>query len=210
MLPGFRLVPHNAVAIAQICRRLEGLPLALELAAARAGGLSVGQIAARLDESLRVLTVGDRGGVTRHQTLRAAIDWSHALLRDSERQLLRRLSVFAGGWSLEAAEAVAEDAPSAMEDLLSLVDKSMIVADLHGSGDQRYHLLEVLRQYAREQLLNSGEVAEIERRHATYFRTVANTAARQAVGPGEEDGSPGRRRHRQLPYRPTLDSGARY
>jgi non-specific serine/threonine protein kinase len=177
VLPGFRLVDSNAEAIAEICRRLEGVPLAVELAAARLRGLSIGQIAARLDDSLQVLAGGDRGGSQRHESLRAAIEWSHSLLRESERRLFRRLSVFAGGWTLEAAEAISGADEGVLEDLLSLVDKSLVVADLGGAGPERYHFLEILRQYARYQLEASGEAFDIEQRHANYFSGVAQPAS---------------------------------
>ena len=186
-LPGFSLVDQNAPAVAQICRRLEGVPLALELAAARIGSLSVGQLAVYLDDSLRVLTAGDRGGSARHQTLRATIESSHALLRESERRLFRRLCVFSGGWTLEASQAVCYGDTESMDDLLSLVDKSMVVAEFGDGGAERYRMLEILRQYAREQLQTAGEEAVIERRHATYFRNLAEAAVSNGIGPQEEE-----------------------
>jgi predicted ATPase len=185
VLPGFRLVDQNATAVAEICRRLEGVPLAVELAAARTRGLSVGQIVARLDDSLRLLTGGDRGGSERHESIRAAIEWSVTLLRDSERRLFQRLSVFAGGWSLRAAEALSGADEGVLADLLSLVDKSLVVADGGSTGPERYHLLEIVRQYARYQLESSGEVVEIEHRHAKYFAEVAEAASKMGADEDE-------------------------
>src|SRR5439155_11721724 len=128
---GFVLTPDNAMAVAQVCRRLDGIPLAIELAAARARVLTVGQIGRRLDDRLRLLTGGSRTAVPRQQTLRATIDWSHALLSTPERALLRRAAVFAGGWTLAAAEAVCvgEDVQEheVLDLLTGLVDKSLVV-----------------------------------------------------------------------------------
>src|SRR5262249_29385038 len=130
---GFALEPGNAGAVAQICQRLDGVPLAIELAAARVGMLSPTELARRLDQRFRVLTGGERGAVQRHQTLRAAIDWSYDLLDDHERRLLDRLSVFLGGFTLEAAEVVTAgdgiESPEVFELLAGLVARSLVVAD---------------------------------------------------------------------------------
>ncbi len=158
MQPSFVLTQENAANVVEICRRLDGIPLALELAAARVRTLSVEQISARVSDRFRLLTLGDRTGESRQQTLRALIDWSHDLLTDREKVVLRRLAVFAGGWTLEAAEAVAAGGDvdeSAVLDLLGeLVDKSLVVIDSAGG---RYHLLEIVRQYAHENLVSAAK-----------------------------------------------------
>jgi predicted ATPase/class 3 adenylate cyclase/Tfp pilus assembly protein PilF len=178
--PTFRVTSENGAAIAQICRRLDGVPLAIELAAARVRALTPDQIAARLDDRFRLLTGSSRITVPRHQTLRATIDWSFGLLADHERAVLRRLSVFAGGCALEAAEAVCagEDVSEAdVLDLLSrLVDKSLLVAE-EARGEGRYRLLETIRQYARDRLLESEEAAEALRRHRDWYLALAEQAA---------------------------------
>ena len=184
--PGFALTAQNAAAVAQVCRRLDGVPLALELAAARVGVLSAAQLAARLDDRFRLLTAGPRTALPRQQTLRAAVDWSHALLSGPERALLRRLAVFAGGWTLEAGEAVAAGdglEPRAVLDLLArLVDQSLVLADVQ-RGAARYRLLETLRQYAQEQLEEAGEAARTRDRHLAYFLRLAEEAEPQLRGP---------------------------
>ena len=174
----FALTRDNAAAVVRVCRRLDGLPLAIELAAARAGVLGVEQIADRLDDAFRLLGTGPRRAVPRHRTLRAAIDWSYSLLAQSERRLLARLAVFAGGFSLEAAEAVGADEElpgSTILDLLAaLVGKSLVRVD-DARGAPRYHLLETVRQYARERLHEAGAAEEdrTRRRHAEHFLTLA-------------------------------------
>jgi len=175
--PEFRITERNASAIAQICRRLDGVPLAIELAAARVRALPVEQIAARLDDRFRLLTGSSRITVPRHQTLRQTIDWSHDLLSEDERAVLRRLSVLIGGASLEAAEAVCAGPPVdeyAVLDLLSrLVDKSLVVADTEGN-EARYRQLETVRQYARDKLLESGEARDtLVRQRDWYVAMVA-------------------------------------
>ena len=179
------LTPQNAGAVAEICARLESIPLALELAAARVG-LSVEQVAERLDDSSGLLTTGARTAAPRQRTLRGALDWSHDLLSDAERALFRRLSVFAGGWTLEAAEIVGpggEIEGGDVLDLLSqLVDKSLAVAEAVGEGGVRYRMLEPVRQYARERLV--GDEREAARRlHAGWclaFVEVAEAGLRGA------------------------------
>ncbi|MFN8473690.1 MAG: adenylate/guanylate cyclase domain-containing protein [Anaerolineae bacterium] len=175
--PRFALTDRNAGAVAQICRRLDGIPLALELAAARVRVLSAEQIAARLDDRFRLLTGGSRTALPRQQTLRALIDWSYDLLPDEERALLRRLSVFVGGWTLEAAEAVTGD-PDTLDRLAQLVDKSLVQVDEDG-GDARYGLLETIRQYARDRLLEAGDAEEVRDAHLRYFLGLA-----EATSPG--------------------------
>jgi non-specific serine/threonine protein kinase len=176
--PRFRLTERNASAVAQICRRLDGIPLALELAAARVHALTAEQIAARLDQRFRLLTGGSRAALPRQQTLRATLDWSYDLLSEPERRLLDRLAVFAGGWSLEAAEAVCSHehiAPEHVLDLLAqLVSKSLVLADEDGDGTERYRMLETVRQYARERLLAAGEAEAVHRRHAAYFLAIGD------------------------------------
>jgi predicted ATPase/class 3 adenylate cyclase len=171
-VPDFRITDRNATAIAQICRRLDGVPLAIELAAARVRALPVEQIAARLDDRFRLLTGSSRLGVPRHQTLRQTIDWSHDLLAEDERAVFRRLSVFIGGASLEAAEAVCAGAPVgdyAVLDLLSrLVDKSLVVADTEGD-EARYRMLETVRQYGRDKLVESGEARDTLMRERDWY-----------------------------------------
>jgi non-specific serine/threonine protein kinase len=156
-----------------VCARLDGIPLALELAAARAGVLAVPQIAARLDDCLRLLTGGSRAGPTRQQTLRTAMDWSYALLTAQEQALLDRLGVFAGGFDLEAAEAVGAGEGIAPEDVLDLltrlIDKSLVVAEVQPGGAAGYRLLEPLRQYARTHLAARGAADAPAARHAAYF-----------------------------------------
>ena len=185
VLPTFRVTDQNAPAVAQVCARLDGLPLALELAAARVRVLPVEQLLARLADRFRLLTGGSRTAVERHQTLRAAVAWSYDLLAEPERALFDRLSVFAGGWTLEAAEAVGADgaadglAASEVLDLLTrLVDTSLVVAEPHPDGTARFRLLETLRQYGRQQLAGRGATAEaaVRERHAAYFLALAEAA----------------------------------
>ncbi|NEA62071.1 BTAD domain-containing putative transcriptional regulator [Streptomyces sp. SID12488] len=183
--PGFR-VEDDPEAAAEICRRLDGLPLAIELAAARLRMLSLRQIADRLDNRFRLLTSGSRTVLPRQQTLRAVVDWSWDLLDTDERDVLRRLSVFAGGCDLPAAEAVC--GPVALEALGSLVDKSLVVAapsDENGAGAMRYRLLETVAEYAGERLDEAGVRPEAERAHLTYFRELARTTDPLLRGPGQ-------------------------
>ncbi len=154
--------------VAQICQRLDGIPLAIELAAARTRVLSVAQIAARLDDRFRLLTDGSRSALPRHRTLKAAVDWGYQLLSDEEQALLRRLSVFAGGCTLEAAEAVA--GRDVLDLLANLVDKSLVVFS------DRYRLLETVRQYAAERLAERGETDEARARHLDYFVKLGEEA----------------------------------
>jgi predicted ATPase/DNA-binding SARP family transcriptional activator/DNA-binding CsgD family transcriptional regulator len=187
--PSFELASENAGAVAEVCRRLEGIPLAIELAAARVGVLSVGQIAARLKDSLGMLAGGNRTAPSRQRTLRGTLEWSFELLGELEQKLFGRLSVFLGGWSLEAAEAVGAESGSGIEqedvlNLLSrLVDKSLVVAEAaRVEGELRYRMLEPVRQYGREKLEESDEVREVRRRHATWFFELAEEAAPHLKG----------------------------
>jgi len=183
---GFRIDEASASAVADICRRLDGIPLALELAAARVRTLSVQSIAARLDDRFRLLASGDRSATPRQQTLRAMIDWSHELLSDEERALLRHLSVFCGGWTLEAAEAVGTGpvlAPGGVLDVLAhLVEKSLVDYD---AATERYRLLETVREYAGDRLEESGEEGDARRRHFAYFAALAARAKPELFGPGQ-------------------------
>ena len=183
----FEVTQENAAAVARVCRKLDGIPLAIELATARMGALAVEQVAQRLDVSLDVLKSKTRGTAPRQQTLRATLDWSHGLLSGDERTFFRRLSVFSGGWTLEAAEAVCSGNGIGREDALDLlgglVDKSLIVAGAWESGTVRYSLLEPVRQYALEKLAESGEGEKVQNRHAAYFLVVAEEAEPELVGP---------------------------
>ena len=179
--PGFALTPENAPLVARICRRLDGLPLALELAAARVRFLALEQIAARLDDSFELLAGGSRTALPRHRTLHAAIDWSYQLLPDPERALFCRLAVFAGGWTLDALQQLA---PGSVDLLGRLVDKSLVQVDGHG-GEPRYHQLETVRQYARAELAASGEADAARRRHAAHFLSLAEATPAILRGPGQ-------------------------
>ena len=190
--PGFMLTAENGRAVAEICHRLDGIPLAIELAAARMGVLSAAQISERLGDSLDLLSGGARTATPRQKTLRGALDWSHKLLVEPERKLFGRLSVFAGGFTLEAAEVVgAGDGIAAGEvlDLLSsLVDKSLVLTDASkdADGSPRYRLLEPVRQYARERTEQSGEVDEVRRRHAAFFLALAEEVEPESKGTRRE------------------------
>jgi predicted ATPase len=170
-MDGFVLADADVSAVLEICRRLDGIPLALELAAARVGDFGVRDLAAHLDDRFRLLTTGRRTALPRHQTLGAALDWSYQLLPEAERAVLRRLSVFAGDFPLEAAVAVAAGhGPSEIVDqIANLVGKSLVAADLRGEVAQ-YRLLDTTRLYALEKLKSSGELQQIARRHAEYYR----------------------------------------
>lgn len=184
--PSFSLTANNAPAVANLCRRLDGLPLALELAAARVNVLSVQQIDAALDDALRVLVAGERTQLPRHQTMRAAIEWSFALLAKAEAKLWRRLAVFAGGFSLDAAQAVCAepDAPRILDILSALVAKSMVQAQ-PWQQEMRYSVLEVMQQYALEKLDASGETATLRAEHGAYYLAFAERANRELMGAGQ-------------------------
>ena len=177
-LPSF--TPASDAAIRDICRRLDGIPLAIELAAARVRVLSPEQIARRLDDAFRLLTGGSRTALPRHRTLRATMEWSFGLLAEREQVLLRRLAIFHGSFTLEAAEAVCVGSPLETEDILdgvsALVDRSLVVME-PGDGVARYRLLETVRQYGVERLREASELTELERLHCDYFLSVAEAAA---------------------------------
>ncbi len=183
--PAFRLTQENAPSLTQICRRLDGIPLAIELAAARVKILSLEQIAARLDDSSRLLGGGSRTALPRQQTLQATIDWSHALLLEQERILFRRLAVFRGGFSLEAAEAICAgngiEQGEALDLLSHLVDKSL-VAVVDGDGEARYRLLETIRQYAQNKLQECGEAASVRQTHRDWYLEFAERAESKVLG----------------------------
>src|SRR5262249_3408287 len=180
--PGSAVTAGNAAAVARLCARLDGIPLALELAAARVRVLLPEQLLGRLEDRFRLLTGGSRTAPARHRTLRAAVDWSYALLAAPEQALFARLAVFAGGWTLEAAEAVGADpdaaggdgiAPGEVLDLLTrLVDTSLVVVEEQPDGTARYRLLETLRQFAAERLAGAQR-RDAARRHAAYYVLLA-------------------------------------
>jgi non-specific serine/threonine protein kinase len=200
--PGFMITPENATPLAQICFRLDGIPLAIELAAARVRTLSVGQLATRLDNRFRLLTGGSRTALRRQQTLQALVDWSYDLLPPKEQVFFRRLAVFAGGWQLEAAEEVGSDEgigfqvsgvggdgrpdtrhlkpdtqqlilrDEVLDLLTALADKSLVVVDNSAGGEPRYRLLETLREYAMERLARTEEAEAVHRAHATHYRVL--------------------------------------
>jgi len=174
----FELSEENKSAVVRLCQRLEGMPLAIELAAARVRVLSAQQIASHLEDSFRLLATESHTALPRQQTLRATIDWSYKLLSEREKVLFRRLSVFAGGFALEAAEEVCAgeeiDKNEVLDLLTHLVDKSLVlVAEQQQDGEARYHLLETVRQYAQEKLNESGEEPTIKRHHADFFLRLA-------------------------------------
>jgi predicted ATPase/DNA-binding CsgD family transcriptional regulator len=179
-LPSFRLTAQNAGTVATICRRLDGIPLALELAAARVRALAPDELLARLDDLFQVLTGGSRTALPRQQTLRAAVDWSYSLLTEAEQRLFRRLAVFASGFTLAGAETVCAGDPVEARDVLalvtSLVDKSLVVAENRGAG-QRYRLLETMRQYAEDRLRQAGEDTALRDRHLDWCVALAHGAS---------------------------------
>ncbi|HET9906978.1 MAG TPA: adenylate/guanylate cyclase domain-containing protein, partial [Anaerolineales bacterium] len=170
----FVLTTENASYVTQICERLDGIPLAIELAAARVKLFTAEQIAARLDDRFKLLTGGSRTALPRQQTLRALIDWSYHTLNETEANALRRLAVFSGGWTFEAAESVLGEL-DAMDELSGLVNKSLVNVE-EQNGESRYHFLETIRQYAMEKLLESGDIVQARNRHLTYFIHYAKTA----------------------------------
>jgi predicted ATPase/transcriptional regulator with XRE-family HTH domain len=175
----FSLTTHNASAVAKICTHLDGIPLAIELAAARIRTFSAEQIAARLDESFSLLTTGNRAALPRHQTLKSAIDWSYDLLSPTEQALFRRLSVFVNGWTLESAGSIYSDVhiqSEAVLDLLAqLINKSLVITQ-EEHGKSRYRMLETVRQYAQEKLLASGEAETYYDAHLNFFLKLAEEA----------------------------------
>ena len=181
--PNFR-VHGSTGAVASVCRRLDGIPLAIELAAARVRTLTVESIAKRLDDRFRLLTTGERTALPRQQTLRALIDWSHDLLTDQERAVFRRLAVFVGGWTLEAGEAVCAFGTiaraSVLEHVIQLADKSLVAVEAEGD---RYRFLETVHEYARESLAESPELDDAHRRHAEFYARFCEEARPRLVGP---------------------------
>jgi predicted ATPase len=184
--PEFKLTDQNAPLIARVCQRLDGIPLALELAAARVRFLSVEQIAERLHDRFQFLTNSEREALPQHRTLRASIDWSFDLLSEPERRLLRRLAVFAGGGALAAIEAVCGgveiSAPQVLDLLTQLVNKSLVVADRVQGQETRYRLLETIRQYAQERLLAAGELDATRAGHLRFYLQLAEAAEPQLEG----------------------------
>ena len=194
-MPSFAVTDGNRAAVQQICTRLDGIPLAIELAAARVRVLSPKQIAARLDDAFSLLTVSSRMALPRHRTLRSTMEWSHALLSVREQVLLRRLAVFAGSFALEAAESVCADAAVAtpaeadarleahdvLDGVAALVDKSLVVME-PGDAAARYRLLETVRQYGMERLTEAGELVLLRERHARYYLRFASDVAPMLVG----------------------------
>ena len=180
VVPDFVVTDRNAAGVAQICRRLDGIPLAIELAASRIGALGVDQILARLDQRFRLLKLDLAGLPARHRTLRATVEWSHDLLSQAECVLFRRLAVFSGGWSLEAAEAVCSSGDLARDEVLDLlaklVDRSLVLVDNRG-GVARYTLLETLRQFAQEQLDDAGEREAVSIQHLSWCVNLAESGA---------------------------------
>ena len=187
--PTFRIDEVNAAPVVEICRRLDGIPLAIELAAARVASLQPTEIAALLDERFRLLTGSRRRAVERHQTLRATVDWSYSLLRDAERTVFDRLGTFVGSFDGPAAQSVVADETVGRFDVLDalgeLVAKSMLVAEATPDGTTRYQLLETLRQYALERLEQTGDVDAYRRRHAEHYVTVTAELGRTIYGPDE-------------------------
>jgi hypothetical protein len=187
--PGFALSEANVGAVVEICRRLDGMPLAIELAAARVSAMTPAEIAGLLDERFRLLTGGRRMAVERHQTLRATVDWSYSLLSDSERAIFGRLAVFSGGFTMSAAKAVVTGDGIEDWDVVDavggLVAKSMVVAEPGDGEHTRYLLLETLRQYARDRLDEGGQTDRWRRRHAQHFAAFAAEVARGLRGRDE-------------------------
>jgi predicted ATPase/class 3 adenylate cyclase len=189
--PGFAVTNQNAPAVAQVCWRLDGIPLAIELAAARVRALGAEQLAGRLDDRFRLLTGGSRTALPRQQTLQATVAWSHDLLTEAERRFFARLAVFAGGWTLEAAEEVCAgegvEGAEVLDLLTRLLDKSLVVAEAQApAGDLRYRLLETLRQYARQRLAAGDGAEATRRRHAAYYLAVAERAAEHQDGADQD------------------------
>jgi predicted ATPase/class 3 adenylate cyclase len=200
ILPGYSVTPINSTAIAQICRSLDGIPLAIELAAARINILRAEQIAARLADVFQLLTAGKRTELPRHQTLRATMDWSYRLLDESEKILLQRLAVFAGGWTLDAAEEICSgyDMPAngcevseksvaiasgvVLDYLSHLVDKSLVNLERSQSEVARYTLFETIRQFAKEEQLKYGETAWLRGKHLDFYRKLAEKAEPEIHG----------------------------
>jgi non-specific serine/threonine protein kinase len=192
VMPAFALTEQNASAILQVCRRLDGIPLAIELAAARVNVLTVEQIAARLNDRFTLLTASNPTAVLpRHQTLRATIDWSYDLLSEKERVLFRRLAVFASGFTLEAAEAICAgddiERIEILDGLARLVSRSLVIAEILEQREARYHLLETIRQYAFNLLRESGDENKLRDRHLQWYLVLAEEARLQWRGPKQKE-----------------------
>ncbi|MFW6867036.1 ATP-binding protein [Nocardioides sp. CPCC 206347] len=190
VVPGFEITPDNEQAVIQLCQRLEGIPLAIELAAVRLRILTVDELAHRLDNRFDLLREGSRNLPERHQTLQALIDWSHELCTPAEKILWARASVFTGGFSLDALEAVCADELLTEENLLDtvagLTDKSILIRGEQG-GRVRFRMLETLREYGQVRLRESGSETECQRRHRDWYRHVIEKASAEWFGPGQED-----------------------
>jgi predicted ATPase/class 3 adenylate cyclase len=188
VVPTFKLTPKNAPAIVRVCQRLDGIPLAIELAAARVKTIGPEEIALRLNDRFRLLTGGSRTALPRHQTLRAAIDWSYHLLGGLEGILFRRLSLFCGSFSIESAEAACEDpelpAGDVLDSISRLVDKSLLIPE-HGEGTRRYRMLETIREYAFERLRESDEVVSTQSRFMGFFLHMGMQAEQELTGPAQ-------------------------
>jgi predicted ATPase/transcriptional regulator with XRE-family HTH domain len=195
-LPSFELGEHNRAAVAEICQKLEGIPLAIELAAPLVRALSPAEIAARLAERFRLLIGGSRTALPRHQTLRGAIDWSYELLSEPERALLRRLSVFVGGWSLEAAEQVGAGTGDVLDLLKQLVAKSLVLSEQLPGKAARFRMLETIREYALDNLALAGETRAARSRHLAFYVAFAEKAR------------PELRHHRQAEWEGRLEAEA--
>jgi non-specific serine/threonine protein kinase len=182
----FALTNENAASVTQICSRLDGIPLAIELASVRIQTFSAEQIAKQLDQCFHILTGGSRTALPKHQTLQASIDWSHDLLSKSERVLLRRLAVFAGGWTLEAAQAVCVgdgiEADDVLDLLTQLVNKSLVISEREQHQEARYSMLETIRAYALERLEESGEIEALREGHAQYYGDIIINLASYGIG----------------------------
>ncbi len=185
--PSFRINDRNAMGVAQVCRQLDGIPLAIELAAARVNVLSVEQLASRLEDRFHVLTRGSRTALPRQQTLRAVIDWSYGLLNGDERTLFNRLAVFSGGWTIEAASPVCAwnglHGADVAALLTHLAEKSLTAVERSGDDARRYRMLESLREYASERLGDTGEAEPARQRHAHFFLDLTEKAEPELTGP---------------------------
>jgi non-specific serine/threonine protein kinase len=186
-LPEFQVTNANAPAIAEICARLDGLPLAIELAAARIKLLPPQTLLARLSNRLKLLTSGARDRPARQQSLRRTIDWSYELLDEDNKTLFRQLGVFCGGWTLEAAEAITSAQVDVVDGLMSLLDNSLVQLEQSTKNAPRYRMLETVREYALEQVQLSGEIDAVRRRHAEYFVEFAEGAESKLRGPSSVD-----------------------
>jgi len=187
--PDFVLTAENTSSVASICARLDGMPLAIELAAARLRSMSVDELSGRLDQRFALLTDGSRAALPRHRTLRSMLDWSYDLLTELEQALLRRVAVFAGGWTLACAEHVCAgegiNASDLLEQLTALLDKSLVVTDEH-AGATRYRMLETVRQYALDRLRESGEEGQWRGSHLGHFVTLAEEFHEEKDGPKQQ------------------------